>query len=85
MKFYVTSGVADKLMESYLRNRYQRVIINAHNKSNGYFPKWEKVQHGVPRGSVLGTLFFLIYINDLSKIVPDKSLLKFHSKNSLQE
>jgi hypothetical protein len=48
MRFYGISGVANKLMESYLRNRYQRVIINAHNNSNGYFSKWEEVQHGVP-------------------------------------
>ena len=31
MKFYGISGVAYKLMESYLRNRYQRVVRNAHN------------------------------------------------------
>ena len=50
MKFYGITGVANKLMESYLRNRYQRVIINAHNNSNGYYSKWKKVQHGVPQG-----------------------------------
>jgi hypothetical protein len=48
MKFYGITGVANRLMESYLRNRYQRVIINAHNNSNGYFSKWKEVQHGVP-------------------------------------
>ena len=48
MKFYGISGVANKLMESYLRDRYQRVVINAHNNSNGYFSAWEEVQHGVP-------------------------------------
>jgi hypothetical protein len=40
-------------MESYLRNRYQRLIIKAHNNSNDYFSEWKEVQHGVPYGSVL--------------------------------
>jgi len=48
MKFYGIVCVAHKLMESYLRNRYQRMTINACNKINGYFSKWEEVQHGVP-------------------------------------
>jgi hypothetical protein len=56
MKFYGMTGVTNRLMESYLRNRYQRVIINAHNNSNGYCSKWKKAQHGVPQGSVLGLL-----------------------------
>ena len=56
-------------MESYLRNRYQRVI------TNNYSSTWKEVQHGVPQGSVLGPLLFLIYINDLSKSISDKSIL----------
>ena len=59
-------------MESYLRNSYQRVVINAHSNSNGYVSKWQEVQHGVPKGSVLGPLLFLIYINDLPKSISDK-------------
>ena len=48
MKFYGISGVVNGLVESYLRNRYQRVVINVHNNSNGYFSKWEEVEQGVP-------------------------------------
>jgi hypothetical protein len=73
MKCYGISGVANKLMESYLTNRYQRAVINAHNNSDGYFSKWEKVRHEVPQGSFLGTLFLLIHVNDLSNSVSDKS------------
>jgi hypothetical protein len=68
MKFYGITGVASKLMESYVRNRYQRVVIN------NYSSTWKEVQHGDPQGSVLGPLLFLIYINDLSKSISDKSI-----------
>jgi hypothetical protein len=67
VKFYGILGVANNLIESYeyLRNRYQRVVINAHN-SNGYSSQWKKIQHGVPQGSAVRPLLFLMYIYDPS-------------------
>ena len=41
--------------------------------SRKYSSEWEPVTHAVPHGSILSTLFFLLYINDLPKIIRDIS------------
>ena len=59
MKFYGILGTANKLIESDLRNRYQRVSVNSNN-SNKALLEWVQVKHGVPQGSILGPLLSLI-------------------------
>ena len=52
-------GIGDNIidwMEQWLTDRRQRVVVD------GEVPNWKSVLSGVPQGSVLGPLLFLIYI-----------------------
>ena len=61
LEHYGIRGVAHDLISNLiLTNRKQVVTIN------NFDSKENVVEIGVPQGSVLGTLFFLIYINDLA-------------------
>ena len=57
-------------IEQWLTDRRQRVVVD------GEVSSWKSVLSGVPQGSVLGSILFLVYINDLEEGVTGK-IFKF--------
>jgi len=72
-------GIKGKLLgwiKEWLNGRKQRVVIN------GMESDWEEVLSGIPQGSILGPLLFIIFINDLELGIRN-SILKFADDTKL--
>jgi len=69
-------GLVSTWIKSWLADRRQRVIVD------GSHSQWKEVWSGVPQGSVLGPVLFLIYINDLDQDISSR-VLKFADDTKL--
>jgi hypothetical protein len=74
-----TLGIRASLLswfQSYLTDRQQRVVLH------GVCSEWPPVTSGVPQGSILGPLLFLVYCNNIPTYIEKKSTLALFADDS---
>ena len=66
-------------MKSYLMKRLQRVRLNSN------FSAWKRIISRVPQGSILGSLFWNNFLNDLFLFVENSDVSNYADGNNLEE
>ncbi len=77
LNYYGICGIANGLLQNYLTNRQQYVDYEGTKSAS------KSIRTGVPQGSILGPLLFLVYINDLPTISPVFNMLMYADDTTL--
>ena len=77
IQHYGVEGLTNKWIGSWLCQRKQKVVLD------GYSSEESSVISGVPRGTVLGPLMFLIYVNDIADKISPQTRIKLFADDCL--
>ena len=77
LDFYGIRGSLHSRISSFLGNRSQEVLLDGVTSSSA------QVQSGVPQGSILGPLLFLLFINDLQEYISPKSTARLFADDCI--
>jgi len=81
LEHYGIRGTFGALIKSYLTEKYQRIVLKDKTNTINY-SNWELVKHGVPQGSILGPLFFLLYVIDLPTVTAGSAKLVLYDDDT---
>ena len=77
LRYYGIQGIALNWFQSYLTKRSQYVQCNDNSSSI------REIETGVPRGSILGPLLFIIYMNDIHTVSDKFSFILYADDTTL--